>query len=303
MSFTEDELQAFNTILEQRFAVHRQEMEQALAQRMNDLRQDIAQQLHSIHQETDATLRHWLMEQENKFATDFIAGLSAQQDQIAQTFHQAGEQQQQQIEVAMERMLAAQLSGIEHLLTQQASLRSPEQIAVPGEPRLSLETIEVQAELPWGDLTGMIGQALDERLVQLDNSVQRAMKSLEQYLTAHLPASPDQGERTQLSGQAYLSTGSLDTTVSMQEVLNGIEQLERMIESTHIAMTANHALISNRLYHHQQLPLERAHPAAMLHTSPLNSTSTTLSPGNAHHTNGLELENPDQQKEIAGPEG
>jgi hypothetical protein len=45
----------------------------------------------------------------------------------------------------------------------------------------------------------------------------------------------------------------------MQEVFQSIEQLERIIESLQVAMTANHALLSNRLYHHQQLPLERAH--------------------------------------------
>jgi hypothetical protein len=26
-----------------------------------------------------------------------------------------------------------------------------------------------------------------------------------------------------------------------------------------VTMTSNHALLSNRIYHHQQLPLERAH--------------------------------------------
>ena len=39
MSFTEDELQAFSSILEQRFAAHRQEMEQAIDQRLENFQQ------------------------------------------------------------------------------------------------------------------------------------------------------------------------------------------------------------------------------------------------------------------------
>ncbi|SRR5258708_5246837 len=48
MSFTEDELEAFNSILEQRFAIHRQEMEQALEQRLNIFRQDIDRRIEQI---------------------------------------------------------------------------------------------------------------------------------------------------------------------------------------------------------------------------------------------------------------
>src|SRR5215472_17584333 len=45
MSFTEDELQAFNTILEQRLAAHRREVEQVFDQRINALRRDLVQRL------------------------------------------------------------------------------------------------------------------------------------------------------------------------------------------------------------------------------------------------------------------
>src|SRR5438552_256983 len=45
MSFTEDELQAFNTILEKRLAAHRHEVEQAFDQRINALRRDLDQRL------------------------------------------------------------------------------------------------------------------------------------------------------------------------------------------------------------------------------------------------------------------
>ncbi len=43
MSFTEDELQAFNSILEQRLSVHRREMERVFDQRMNEYRRDLDQ--------------------------------------------------------------------------------------------------------------------------------------------------------------------------------------------------------------------------------------------------------------------
>ncbi len=41
MSFTEDELQSFNAILEQRLQAHRREMERVFDQRMNEYRRDL----------------------------------------------------------------------------------------------------------------------------------------------------------------------------------------------------------------------------------------------------------------------
>lgn len=301
MSFTQDELQSFNTILEQRFTAHRQEMEQALEQRLQNLRQDIAQQLTASQQKTNNQLQEWLTEQENKFVTDFITGLSAQQDQLAQTFNQAGERQQQQIEAAMDRLLAAQLSSIEQLLKQYMLSHNLEQSTPQGDVHQALETIELQAELPWGDLVELIRKALDERLVWLDNSIQRSVKDLEQYLAVRLHSLHTQIEQSLLQGQS--DQGSLDKVTSMQEVLGGIEQLEHIIESMQIAMTANQALLSNRLYHHQKLPLERAHPATRLQTSPLNGTTPMPSYVKEHLTSNLEAENADQRKEVEEPEG
>lgn len=45
MSFTQDELDAFNTILEQKLAIHRRELELSLDQRMNMLRKEFEQYL------------------------------------------------------------------------------------------------------------------------------------------------------------------------------------------------------------------------------------------------------------------
>jgi hypothetical protein len=75
--------------------------------------------------------------------------------------------------------------------------------------------------------------------------------------------------QAQGQGQQVLFNGN---ATSIQEVLHGIEHLERIIESMQVAMTSNHALLSNRLFHHQQLPLERAHPRIMP-----NGASTPLS--------------------------
>jgi hypothetical protein len=48
----------------------------------------------------------------------------------------------------------------------------------------------------------------------------------------------------------------------MQDILTSINQLERIVESMQVAITANSALFSHRLYYHQNLPIERAHPSS-----------------------------------------
>ncbi|MBV9258347.1 MAG: hypothetical protein JO215_10040, partial [Ktedonobacteraceae bacterium] len=50
MSFTQDELQSLNTILEQKLAAHRRELELSLDQRMNTLRQEFGQCLSALQQ-------------------------------------------------------------------------------------------------------------------------------------------------------------------------------------------------------------------------------------------------------------
>src|SRR5215467_3407738 len=117
----------------------------------------------------------------------------------------------------------------------------------------------------------VIGKALDERLATLNEATQRSLKNLEQYLSMRLHSLRDEFVRSQ--PQSAPLNGS---TTTIQEVLHGIEHLERIIESMQVAMTANHALLSNRLYHHQQLPLERAHPAGFSHAAPANGAGSLL---------------------------
>ena len=99
---------------------------------------------------------------------------------------------------------------------------------------------------------------LDERFVKLNEIAQTTMRNWEQHLSAQLRAIQTQLQEGALHArQVRTYSGNM---TSMQEVFQSIEQLERLIESMQVAMTSNHALLSNRLYHHQQLPLERAHP-------------------------------------------
>lgn len=294
MSFTEDELQAFNTILERRFAAHRQDMEQALDQRMSDLRHDMDQRLASVHQETVSSLKQWLAEQENRFDAASIGKLNAQQNQETQIPNHETQQKEQQIVAAVDRMLAAQLLGIEQLLNQHVPLHGLEHSSLAQAIHPQLEAIEVQTELPWEDLAEVMGKALDGRLTSLNDSLQRSVKNLEQYLSVRLHSLRDEIVRNQ--GQPY--TGSLNSVASVSEILGGIQQLERIIESMQVAMTANHALLSNRLYHHQQLPLERAHPVAFPHAASANGTNSLLAQAKERIASGLDASPLSRPKEI-----
>src|SRR5260370_33210021 len=108
---------------------------------------------------------------------------------------------------------------------------------------------------------------------------------MEQYLSVRLHSLRDEFVRSQGHGPQSYYNGSATT---IQEVLHGIEHLERIIESMQVAMTANHALLSNRLYHHQQLPLERAHPGGQTRFAPGNGMSNALSIAKERIANGLE---------------
>ena len=279
MSFTEDELQAFNAILEQRFAAHRQEMEQALDQRLAAFQQGVDQQFASLQQEfTDLG---------QKPGSHLTEKLDEQQHQITHTFNQEASQKAHQVEATVDRMLAAQLLGIEQLLNQYIS-RQQQASSLAQQLPQQLEAIEVQTELSWEDLAEVIGKALDERLTTLNDSLQRSARDLEQYLAVHLHSLRDEIARGQDHGQAYGSQVSNGTSV--QEMLAGIEHLDRVMESMQVAMTANHALLSNRLYHHQQLPLERAHPVGRPQVTSADESASLLAQARERIASGLDPE-------------
>ena len=81
----------------------------------------------------------------------------------------------------------------------------------------------------------------------------------------------------------------------LREALHGIDHLERIIESMQVAMTSNLALLSNRLYHHQQLPLERAHPASRTHTTSSNGVTAPLPMVRDRHENAGQTDAPESE--------
>ena len=271
MSFTEDELQSFNNILEQRLTAQSREMERALDQRMSALRRDMEERLVSTQQDILRTISLKMAEQQNVLITSLSQNVGTQ---IISAFNRDVEQRQQYIESTIDSMLAAQLLGIEQLLDQRLSHPKFDETATPVDEALpQLEAIEVQTDLSWEDLSDVIGKALDQRLSVLHESTLSAIKNLEQDLSTRLF-----GLREELlNGQDQVQSEPYnDNPHSMQEVLRGIDHLERIFESMQVAMTSNHALLSNRLYHHQQLPLERAHPSNRSHAAHSNGVTAPL---------------------------
>jgi len=287
MSFTEDELQSFNTILEQRLMAHRRDMERALDQRMNDYRRELDQRLVTVQADVQRNVSQKLTDFQIRLETILSEKLNAQPARILQTFDSNSEERQQRFEDNIDRMLAAQLLGIEQLINQYSSRNESGDMAITTGVPAQLEAIEVQTELPWEDLMDVIGKALDDRLSMLNDVIQRSLKNLEQYLSLRIHSLRDEFLHNQTLGQGHHALND-DNPTSIQEVLHGIEHLERIIESMQVAMTSNHALLSNRLYHHQQLPLDRAHSAGD-HTRTIpNGVNKPLPITEEHVTNGLE---------------
>lgn len=273
MSFTQDELQAFNTILEQRLSAHRRELERTFDRRISAVQLEFDQRLLNVQQQ----LLQQMMENWQKVQTEQQRGLEqqleAQQTRLThaiQREHEELQQQQQvQFEDVMERSLAAQLLAIEQLVRQYAPVASSEAavelpIALLHEAQSGLEAIEVQTEIPWDELLDVFEKILDERMASFREMVQTSLGSVEQHLSSQI-----QQLREVLSRQSSHSLSGVSAMPDMHQVLAGITQLERIIESMHVSMTANHAFLSNRLYHHQHLPPEQAHSS---------STSTSSQP-------------------------
>jgi len=292
MSFTEDELQAFNTILEQRLTAQRLELERAFDQRITEYRHENEQRLSALQQDIlrNMTLKlaEKLAEMQGRIDTQLSEKLQTQQTRITQSISLDAEQKIQQMEGSVDRMLAAQLLGVEQLLSQQLQqlmLQSLQDAVTTANGVHPLGAIEVQTELPWEDLSDMIGKALDDRLSALNEAISRSLQNLEQYLSVRMHSLRDEFVRSQPQ-----STPFNGNHTSVQEVLHGIEHLERVVESLQVAMTANHALLSNRLYHHQQLPLERAHPGNHAHPAQGNGQASALSLAKDRIARGLEPE-------------
>jgi len=273
MAFTEDELQAFNTILERRLATHRREVEQTFDRRINALRRDFDQLLAAAQHKILRTLTWQFANQQNGMNAALNQKFDLQQKHVTQVVSQQAEQSQQQIEELLDRVQGRQLLGIEQMLDQRLALPAAgERVAYADSdehtPLPHLEAIEVQTDLPWEDLAAVFSKLMDARFSALNESIQAIIKSWEQHLSVQLH---------NMRGQGQPYRGDMPSLTNSNEILRGIEQLEQIVESLQVVMTTNHTLLSNRLYHHQQLPLERAHPSSHGHPTPLNGMNNPLS--------------------------
>ena len=272
MSFTPDELQSLNSIVEQKLLNQRHELEHLLDQRIQADRRNFDQRLQLLQQRWQQDLTRRLSEQQQHIQDGFRQRLQSQHALSIQHLQrqqaQKETQRQQQVEDFVENSLAAQLLAFEQLIhqNQQSYTAEPTPIYM-SEATGDFQAIEFQTEIPWEDLVALIEKVLDERLTLLHETLRNDLKETERTLAIQLHALRD---TLTLRQKSLYNEKIPESLGSMQEVFASIEQLERLIESMQVAMTANSALISNRLYHHQQLPPERAHTTnqALLHKTP-----------------------------------
>ncbi len=292
MSFTADELQSFNDILDKKLSAQRRDMERLFDQRLNKFRRELDQRLIATQQEVIRVLAQKLSEQQSGLTTILQQQLADAQMRITQSVSQEVRQRQiqqatqvsqaseaertEQIEGVVDRSLAAQLLAIEELLNQRMVYQTSDEVSlsmVSDENGPHFEAIELQTELPWEDLMEVFGKAFDDRFAALGDKTQTATLHLEHALSSRISAL----QRQLFDELAHLPVHSYGGTLTnVQDVFQSIEQLERIIESMQVAMTANHALLSNRLFHHQQLPLERAHPAHPTHLTHSSGNTTSV---------------------------
>ncbi|MGZ3621980.1 MAG: hypothetical protein ACXWPG_02665 [Ktedonobacteraceae bacterium] len=299
MSFTEDELQSFNTILEQRLQAQQREMERALDQRMNEYHRELDQRLAALHADIQRGVSQKLSDFQVRVETMLSEKLNTQPAQLMQALNREIEQRQQQFEGNIDRMLAAQLLGIEQLISHYTFLSEPESdnSAISADTSDQCDTIEVQTELSWENLMDIIGKALDGRLSVLNDSVERSLKNLEHYLSVRIHSLNDEFLRYRNQGRGHESIFEGDPT-NFKEILQGIEHLDQVVESMQVVMTSNHALLSNRIYHHQQLPFERAHHTNDLSRQISNGMNKQDAISEEHMINGVDPEGISEQSQL-----
>ena len=299
MSFTEDELQSFNTILEQRLQTQQRDMERALDQRMNEYRRELDQRLATVHADIQRGVSQKLSDFKVRLETMLSEKLNTQPAQLMQALNREIEQKQQQFEGNIDRMLAAQLLGIEQLISHYSLLSDSESgdTTISGDVSEQFDTIEVQTELSWEDLMDIIGKALDDRLSVLNDTVQRSLKNLEHYLSVGIHSLRDEFVRNKSQGQGHESIFGGDPT-NIQEILHGVEELEQVVESMQVVMTSNYALLSNRIYRHQQLPYDRAHHTNDLTRQFSNGMNKQFTISEEHMTNGVDSEETTAQSQL-----
>lgn len=262
MSFTKDELQSFNTILEQKLTQQRRELERSFDQRLQVFKREIEQRLVFTQQDLVRVLSQHLFEQHRKLKEVLSQRLDAQQLRIPSTIISEAELKQQMEEV-VEHALDTQLISFDQLIGERFASIDENAVSVVEAPPNFAE-MELHTEIPLDDLAEAVNKALDDRFSALDTSLKQSIAGIEQYLATRLQTLREELAHDTLEhthDTRIVQAQSFDGTITnMQDVFTSIERLERIIESMQVAMTSNHALLSNRMYHHQQLPLERAHP-------------------------------------------
>ena len=194
---------------------------------------------------------------EQKLA-ELLPALEQLFDQRLQTLRNEFEQYQQRLEESIERSFVTQLPVIEQLLNQRfptPNAHVPDMYTY--EPPTNFEAIEVQTEIPWEDLIDLLTKALNERFITFNRTLQARLHDIEQEVSSQIQFLRDDLHKQQPTSPF---SGRYNTEASMQDILTSMNQLERIVESMQVAMSANNALISQRLYHHQRQPMEQAHP-------------------------------------------
>lgn len=280
MAFTQDELQALNHIFDQKIAVLQRELQRSLNQRMQVLKREFEQHVKAIVQDLlQNQSRHLSTIQRRSYDTlsqriEVLHGKTAQM--VSQESKRQQQQQKECFEDLLEHTLATQLPTLEQLINQRLSvLMAQSPVPYTNESRPNLEAIEVQTEIACEDLTELIDKVLMERLAALNISLQSRMQEMERALTTRIRQWRDSAH---YYTQSFLPhEHSTERLANMQDVFASIERLEHLIESMQVAMSTNSALLTNRLSHHQQLPLERAHPSHdFLHASDKETASISL---------------------------
>ncbi len=286
MTFTPDELQSFNEILERRLAAQRRDIEHLFDQHTQTLRRDFEQRLVAERQESARLAAQQFQEYEKRWQNILQRKLSDQQIALGREINRETIARPQELPLAevIDQALAAQLQVIKELVSRQPvpQPQADDLAAFSGEEP-QFEAIEVQTDLPWEDLIDVFGKVLDERMGVFTEATLNALRNWEQTVASRLHAIQSQVHEIVTQGRQVQTQGS--SPANMQEVFQSIEQLERIIESMQVAMTTNQSLLANRLYHHQQLPLERAHagnqvpPPPTTHSPPNGAINARVLPG------------------------
>src|SRR5579859_1762442 len=112
MSFTEDELQSFNTILDQRLTAQRKEMERFFDQRIMESRRENEQRFFAMQQELVHNMTLKLTEVQGWLDTIVSEKLQTHQTRLMQSITLDTKQRNQQLVGGIARQLETQLPAI-----------------------------------------------------------------------------------------------------------------------------------------------------------------------------------------------